>query len=190
MSVRSNYGLNKLTGLDETSLRGKPLGAAMTAFDYRRWAWTHLLDGGAIFDNLDYSFTVEYPRGAYRQWDKQPGGEMAAMRKQLRILKDFVEGLDFVRLQPDATLVKQGVPEGGAVHALAKSGEEYAIYLYGGKQATLMLNVPAGRYRAEWVNTLDGNVDKSEKVTHGGGDLALGSPKYKEDVALRVEVER
>ena len=89
VSVRSNYGLNKLTGLDETSPRGKPLGAATTAFDYRQWAWTHLLDGGAIYNNLDYSFTVEHPRGAYRQWDERPEGEMAAMRKQLRILKDY-----------------------------------------------------------------------------------------------------
>ena len=55
------------------------------------------------------------------------------------------------------------------------------------KQAALALNLPAGRYRAEWVNTLDGHVDKSEKVTHGGGDLTLGSPEYKEDVALRVK---
>jgi len=69
-----------------------------------------------------------------------------------------------------------------------KSGEAYAIYLHGGKQASLMLDVPAGRYRAEWVNTLTGNVDKSEEVTHGGGALTLSSPDYTDDVALRVKV--
>ena len=111
---------------------------------------------------------------------------MAAMRKQLRILKDFIEGFSFIHLKPDATLVRGGVPKGGTVHVLARSGEQYAIYLHGGKEATLMLDVPVGRYRAEWVNTLNGNVDKSEQITHGGGTLRLGSPEYKDDVALRV----
>ena len=187
VSVGANYGLNKLTGLDETSPLGKPLGAAMTPFGYRRWGWTLLLDGGAIYNNLDYSFTVEHPAGAHQQWDEQPGGQMAAMRQQLRILKDFVEGFDFIHLKPDATLVKGGVPAGGAVHVLAQSGEAYALYLHGGKQATLMLAVPAGRYRAEWVNPLDANVDKSEDVKHEGGVLALSSPEYQEDVALRLK---
>ena len=185
VSVRSNHELNKLTGLNETSPRGKPLGASTTAFDYRRWGWTLLMDGGAIYNNLDYSFTVQHPKGAYKQWDEQPAGIMATMRKQLRILKDFMEGFDFVRMKPDAAVVKGGVPAGGAAFVLANSGEAYAVYLYGGKQATLMLDVPAGRYRAEWVNTLSGNVDKSEEVTHGGA-LTLRSPEYKEDVALRV----
>ena len=143
------------------------------------------MDGGAIYNNLDYSFTVQHPKGAYKQWDEQPAGIMATMRKQLRILKDFMEGFDFVRMKPDAAVVKGGVPAGGAAFVLANSGEAYAVYLYGGKQATLMLDVPAGRYRAEWVNTLSGNVDKSEEVTHGGA-LTLRSPEYKEDVALRV----
>lgn len=172
VSVRSHYGLNKLAGLDETSPFGKPLGAATTAFDYRRWGWTHLLDGGAIYDNLDYSFTVEHPDGAYQQWEEQPGGHMAAMRKQLRILKDFIDGFDFIRMKPDTAVVHGGVPAGGAAYVLAKSGEAYAIYLHGGQQATLMLAVPAGRYRAEWINTLNGNVDKFEEVTHRGGALA------------------
>jgi hypothetical protein len=187
VSVSKNYGLNKLTGLDETSPTGNPLGAATTAFDYRRWGWTHLLDGGAIYNNPDYSFTVEHSRGAYQPWDKRPGGEMAAMRKQLRILKNFIEGFNFVGMKPDATLVKGGVPDGGAVHVLAKVGEEYALYLHGGTKAVLSLDLPAGRYRAEWVNTLHGTVDKVEDVTHSGGLLALSSPEYKDDVALRVK---
>ncbi len=187
VSVSRNDGLNKLTGLDETSPRGKPLGAETTAFDYRRWGWTHLLDGGAIYNNLDYSFTVEQPRGAYQPWDKRPGGEMADMRKQLQILKNFIEGFNFVGMKPAASLVRGGVPDGGAVHVLAKAGEEYALYLHGGTNAVLRLDLPVGRYRAEWVSTLHGTVEKAEALTHGGGVLTLSSPEYKEDVALRVK---
>ena len=187
--VGANYGLNKVIAQDETCPTGKT-----TTFDYRRWAWPFLLAGGAIYDNLDYSFTVAQPKGEYKYWRWEPGetradhldGVSAITRKQLRILKDFMEGFDFIHMKPDTAVVKGGVPAGGAAYVLARSGEAYAIYLHGGQQATLMLDVPAGRYRAEWVNTLNGKVDKAEEVTHGGGVVRLDSPEYKEDVALRV----
>ena len=182
-SVRENYGLKKLSGLDETSPKGKPRGTMQTAFDYRRWGWTHLLDGGAIYNNLDYSFTVDDPRGR-KSWGQD--AKMDKVRKQLRILKDFVESFNFVHMKPDATHVSwAGNVE--AVHVLAKSGEAYAIYLHGGTRARLTLDLPASRYRAEWVNTLSGNVDKAEDITHGGGAMTLASPAYKDDVALRLK---
>ncbi|MCX6926820.1 MAG: hypothetical protein NT154_26990, partial [Verrucomicrobia bacterium] len=134
VSVRSNYGLNRLTGLDETSPLGKPLGAATTAFDYRRWGWTHLLDGGAIYDNLDYSFTVEHPKGADKQWGDQFGGTMAAMRKQLRVLKDFVEGFDFVGMKP--------CESGIALARSAADDEQSRILIQWNEQAWESLNFP------------------------------------------------
>jgi hypothetical protein len=50
----------------------------------------------------------------------------------------------------------------------------------------LVLDIPAGRYKAEWVNTLTGKVDKSEVFEHGGGDRNLISPPFPEDIPLRV----
>jgi hypothetical protein len=181
-SVKANYGLAKLSSLDETSPTGNPRGTAQTDFDYRRWGWTHLLDGGSIYNNLDYSFTVEDPRGR-KSWGQD--AKMAKVRKQLGILKNFVEGFDFVHMKPEA-IVQGGVPPGGAVHVLAKIDHVYAVYLYGGTQTNLTLELPAGLYRAEWVNTLTGKVDKADNITHRGGTLELASPKYKDDVALRV----
>jgi hypothetical protein len=181
-SVRDSYGLKKLSGLDETSPQ-----TLKRASDYRRWAWTHFLDGGAIYNNLDFSFTVENPRGGKPpQMTGYPNVDMAQVWKQLRILKDFIESFDFVGMKPE-NVVKQGVPTGGAVHVLSNQGVEYAIYLCGGKRATLTLDLPTGRYRAEWLNTLSGNVDKAEDISHGGGTVTLVGPEYKDDVALRVK---
>jgi hypothetical protein len=53
-------------------------------------------------------------------------------------------------------------------------------------QATLDLALPAGKYRAEWINTKTGAVDKKEEFEHGGGFKKLASPPYQEDIALRV----
>jgi len=50
----------------------------------------------------------------------------------------------------------------------------------------LGVDLPAGAYRAEWVNTLTGDVDKEERFRHGGGTRTLTSPAYAEDIALRL----
>ena len=54
-----------------------------------------------------------------------------------------------------------GVPEKATARALVKPGEAYAVYLHGGKQAKLILELPAGRYAVEWINTKSGQIDKS-----------------------------
>jgi hypothetical protein len=56
----------------------------------------------------------------------------------------------------------------------------------GGTQATLELALPAGKYRAEWINTKTGAVDKKEDFQHNGGTKKLSSPPYREDIALRI----
>lgn len=56
----------------------------------------------------------------------------------------------------------------------------------GGTQATLALDLPAGSYRAEWINTRTGACDRSERFDHRGGTRKLESPAYRDDVALRV----
>ena len=50
----------------------------------------------------------------------------------------------------------------------------------------LTLDLPAGRYRVEWADTRSGEVLRAEDRAHDGGRATLESPKYNEDVALRV----
>jgi hypothetical protein len=70
--------------------------------------------------------------------------------------------------------------------ALARAGKAYAVYVRGGTRAELLLDMPPGPYRAEWVNTQTGRVDKAEDFDHAGGDRKLASPDYRDDIALRV----
>jgi hypothetical protein len=48
------------------------------------------------------------------------------------------------------------------------------------------IELPAGDYRAEWLNVLDGKVASSERFNHAGGDKSLHAPNYELDVALRI----
>jgi Cellulase (glycosyl hydrolase family 5) len=119
-------------------------------------------------------------------WDFILAGGGHPLQAQLSILKKFIESFDFVHMHPDDPDIK-AVGNAARIYALAQPGKAYAVYVDGGSPGTTLLcNVPAGRYHAEWINTLTGVVDKTEDVSHAGGVLALASPSYSEDVALRL----
>jgi hypothetical protein len=179
-TVALNYGLNKILADDETGFRGT--GDAV----YRIEAWDFLIAGGAVYDNLDYSFTPDHEDGTAKVVDPTPGGGGPSLRAQLAFLKRFIEGFDFVRMRPDNGIITGGVPAGTSARALVEPGKAYAIYLHGGDRAALELEIPAGSYRAEWLNPRTGIVDKSQDVDHKGGRVTLESPRYGEDVALRI----
>ncbi|MBM3888948.1 MAG: hypothetical protein FJ388_07450 [Verrucomicrobia bacterium] len=184
VTVAMNYGLNKVIGDNETGFKGTG------DRHYRMEGWEFILAGGGLYNNLDYSFTVGHENGTFALPPKQPGGGTPALRRQLRVLRDFIHSFNFVRMKPDITFIKSGIPDGARVTALVEPGRQYATYLFGGTQATLTLDVPAGKYRTEWVNTRTGKIDKTRTVTHGGGSLMLASPSYAEDIALRVKRTR
>lgn len=54
------------------------------------------------------------------------------------------------------------------------------------KVTQLELNLPAGDYVAQWINTLTGRFEKPERVVHYGGPRVIVSPPYLEDVALEI----
>ena len=56
-------------------------------------------------------------------------------------------------------------------------------------KAELSLDLPKGKYKAEWVNTKTGAVDTAEDFDHDGGPRTLVSPAYEEDVALRIKAK-
>jgi hypothetical protein len=193
-TVAENYRLNKAIADDETGFRGKE------DRPYRTEGWDFLLAGGAVYSNLDYSYTARRPDGTF-EVTTSPGGGGPELRKQLAILKRFLEDFDFVAMRPDNAVLKGGRAtgplEGGrpgeakearvTARVLAEPGKAYAVYVRGGTQAELVLDLPAGPYRAEWVNTKTGRVDKSETFEHAGGERTLASPAYAEDIALRIK---
>lgn len=178
-AVKENDGLDRVIGDDETGFKGSE------DVTYRREGWEFIIAGGGVYSNLDYSFTTEHEDGT--AMPDAPGGSGANLRKQLGILKDFMDSFDFVRTKPDESIIRGGVPEGARAWVLADSGRAYAIYVSAGEQANLDLDLPAGNYTAEWLNTRTGNVDHREEFKHDEGSRRLESPSYTEDIALRIK---
>jgi hypothetical protein len=203
-TVAMNYGLNKAIGDDETGFRG------VSDDVYRMEGWDFIMAGGSLYNNLDYSFAAGYEDGTFQYPPTQPGGGSRALRRQLKILAAFISGFDFLRMVPDigatgttaaTTVITDGVPPGGSARALVERGRAMAIYLRRkrpaasakeeppppspGQAGPLRVDLSEGRWHAEWVDPLTGNVLGSADIT-GGGVRALPPPDYALDIALRL----
>jgi hypothetical protein len=191
-AVGLNYHLNKPIGDNETGFRGT------NDLHYRMEAWAFLMAGGALYNNLDYSFAVGHENGSFVYPDGQPGGGNSRFRQQLRTLKDFIQSLDFVRMKPTTNLVQGSLEEGTRAYALVKEGETYAIYISprtkDGKavlrpekaEVPLELKLPAGSYVVQWLNPVTGAVEKRETIRSSDPVMRLISPAFDEDMALSL----
>ncbi|HZZ72628.1 MAG TPA: cellulase family glycosylhydrolase [Pirellulales bacterium] len=177
--LAENVELKRPLADDETGFKGTG------DLPYRIEAWDFLIAGGVIFSHLDYSFTPQHPDGSYRP-QKSPGGGGAAFRDQMQILRQFVESFDFVKMKPDDQVIKGGIPNKGSARALVEPGAQYAIYVHGGSQTTLVLDLPAGDYQAYWLHPGSGKKTSIERLHHPGGPLSMKSPEYQDDLALAI----
>lgn len=190
--VEMNAHVRGVIGENETGFRGKD------DVLYRTEGWAFLLAGGGLYNNLDYSFTTKHPDGTFLDYTS-PGGGNPAFRRQVKALKDFVHSFDFVRMQPQRAVVT--APKDVLVDALVEPGKQYAVYVYvpipeakepvqaaprAAAPAEIGLDLPAGRYRAEWIDPKTGAVLAALDLDHSGGRRTLVSPPLREDLALAV----
>lgn len=188
-TLAMNYGLNKAIGDNETGFKGT------NNLPYRMEGWSFILAGGALYNNLDYSFVVGHEDGSFIYPSDQPGGGNVLCREQLQGLKHFMDQFDFIHMKPDKSVVKSGVPQEGRTYALAQDGKAYGIYIIldaAAKPAKspqvlhLQIGVPSGNYKVQWWNPVTGKPEKTEQAASRDGVMQMQSPETKEDIALAV----
>jgi hypothetical protein len=180
-AVAENEALNKVIGDDETGFNGTDDQA------YRTEAWDFILAGGGLFNHLDYSFVAGQEDGTFAYPKTQPGGGNPGFRKQMKVLREFMTGFDFIRMKPDHSVIQGGIPEGGTARVLVDPGKAIALYLQSGKTAAtaLRIGLPQGSWVAEWVNPLSGAISGKVEV-QGGAVCEIKVPAYEHDIALRI----
>lgn len=195
VAVAENYRLNKAIGCNETGFDGTADAI------YRIQGWAFLMAGGALYNNLDYSFTAGHEDGTFAVPDTQPGGGSPALRRQLGILKAFFERMPLPDMKPADDAVATA-PSGAVLHVLGAPGRYYAGYLHratinkdrkpryqvdpASKPSQFALSLPAGQYTVEWVDSRSGTVAARQRFRHSGGRHAFESPAYSEDMAFRL----
>ncbi|MGQ9634260.1 MAG: hypothetical protein ACUVXB_08420 [Bryobacteraceae bacterium] len=198
-AVALNWDLNRPIGCNETGFDGQ---ANST---YRVQGWDFILAGGALYNNLDDSFTVGHENGNFANPPDQPGGGSATLRRQLRILRDFMGSLDFVRMQPAPELLRGKSPAEARVRILAEPGKQYAVYVNyaqmrkqgrgnryfmdpSPRNVRLEIDLPPGDYLLQWWDPKTSQRSAPEPFQHNGGRRTFSSPRHSEDVAAKIWV--
>jgi hypothetical protein len=184
VTVPLNYHLNLPLGDNETGFRG------IQGDIYRIEAWRFILEGGALFNHLDYSFTTDNEDGTYVVQKGEPGGGSRELRHQFKLLAGFMNSMNFIRMKPvtDAT-VKPDVA-GTSVNGLTEEGKTWALYL--STKDTLKVttnievNLPSGSYDVKWLDTKTGTETSEQHNGHNGGLLQIKSPEYLRDIAVKI----
>jgi len=153
---------------------------------YRSQAWGFMLAGGALYNNLDYSFTVGKEDGTYAIDARTPGWGHPEYRKQLKIMKNFIESFDFIRMKPDNSILQVIKGNISDFQVLAETGKQYAIYFEKAKSASIELAISNGKFYAEWLNPISGVKTKTENLTSNNGKIAISCPDFDEDLVLKL----
>lgn len=176
-AVNWNRGLSRVIGCDETGCAGRDDAT------YRHQAWNFIFSGGALFNNLDYSFTVGHEDGQDLT-NQAPGGGGLALRRQLKVLSDFLYRLDLAKLHPDSTTLQMA--SGVVVYGLSEPGRQYAFYLSGRAPTFLQLNLPTGTYEVHWMAVETGRFLAPQALQVRNHCAELQSPVFKDGIALHV----
>lgn len=176
-AVWMNYGWNRPINFDESGFAG------MKTDTYLRQAWQFMMGGGAIFNNLDYSFFVGKEDGT--GINNAPGAGNKEFRKRLKFLRNFIESFDFVKMKPDFNTVYHA--PGVQVQSISEPGSQYAMILTGVKSKWIKLNLPKGKYNYEFVSPFSGKSLKKGFFKHRKNAIkVLNVPEFDQMVALKI----
>lgn len=177
-SIWENYGWNRAVGFDESGFYGNEDAT------YLRQAWQFMLSGGAIFNNLDYSFYVGTEDGSGT--NDAPGGGSRAFREGLVWLRDFIESFDFVRMRPDRNVVHHA--PGLEWQGISEEGRQYALVFsrgIGGKWVDL--NLPSGDFYCELYLPLGGTVVQKANLRVGEDEVTrVRLPRFEQMIAMKI----
>ena len=88
--------------------------------------------------------------------------------------------------RPAATPATLEAPSKEPAGASAPSSADPQAGVLPPRKANLVLDIPKGKYKADWINTKTGKVEKNQMFEHSGGTRTLNSPGYNDDIALRI----
>lgn len=191
--VAENWHLNKPIGENETGFRGQQ------DFLYRTEGWDFMLAGGALYNNLDYSFSASHPAGTLSGYSS-PGGGSLTLRQQLGVLKQLIDGLPLPHLAPQSSdLVKTS--QDLVASCLGRADEAYLLYVHRKipkklDQAALeqlhaphptvelSLGIPAGDYDVVRINPVSGERGQLPSLLVKEQRVKLTLPDFHMDAAL------
>ena len=184
VTVPMNYHLKCPVGDNETGFRG------IEGDIYRIEAWRFILAGGALFNHLDYSFTIDNEDGTYVLKKGQPGAGSRELRDQFSLLSGFMSKLNFVNMKPVTDEDVRTDINGASINGLVEDEKVWALYLSLKDtvkvSTTLEVNLTEGSYDIKWLDTKTGTETSESQNGHNGGWIQVRSPEYLHDLAILI----
>jgi hypothetical protein len=183
VSVRLNYDqTDRAFAFNETGLMPP------NSDEYRIQGWRYLMCGGALYNNLDFTFTTGHEDGTGTaefscEWYEGCGDP--GIKKEMSALAGFFSSIDFVHMHPAKDLLPVYFGDKD-IYVLANEGKQYAVYIVGGKNTWTQLSVPDGTYQVDWIDPATGNLITSSTGVSQKENLRLHGPDYKTDLAIRI----
>ena len=178
-AVAWNYHYNKVVGFDESGFAGS--GDRV----YRWQAWQFMLSGGGLFNNLDYSFYPGHEDGTGE--NNAPGGGSQTLRKQLKILSDYLHSFDLTHLHPvqDAVVRAPGL----IPFVMTDDKGNFAVFArsVGTNQTILDLKTGAGTFHVQAINTITGDATDKKQLKAQDGILQIELFIPENELALKIE---
>jgi hypothetical protein len=177
-AVWLNYGWNRPINFDESGFAGSD------DLTYLRQAWQFMLAGGAIFNNLDYSFYVGKEDGTGE--NSAPGGGSSNLREGLKRLFDFLNAFNFIKMHPDFTVVNHS--PGLEWQAISEPGKQYAIVFNGKPGKWIKMDLPRGKYNYECFSPVTGlPLKKGYFTMEKKGLKEFGLPQFNELMVMKIK---
>lgn len=182
-SLALNYHLPVAITFNETGL--------MHAISpqYRMQGWKYMLSGGALYNNLDFTFQVGTEDGTGSteySCDWYNGSTFPQVRMSIRAIKNFMESIDFINMRP---LSAKDMVECHGDEKFTIFGKEnfYVIYLQGSYRTRAYLKLKDGNYKFTYINPIDGNVIMKNNHIVKEGKMNFLTPEYQEDILIKIE---
>lgn len=175
--VMQNYHWNKPICINESGFSGSK------ADPYRKQAWRFLLSGGAMYNNLDYSFTVGKEDGTDTT-NIAPGHGSPAFRRQLQILHKFLYGFDLIKLRPDNQSIIASY--GADTYCLSDKSTQWAIYSESYQVMSLLISLPKGKYKVSWIDVITGKEISNQVVESKKQAIKISPNKKIEELAIKI----
>ncbi|MEJ1237994.1 hypothetical protein WBG78_07695 [Chryseolinea sp. T2] len=178
-AVTENYSLSKPISFDET-------GDGCNAPDRRIEAWAFMLAGGAVYSNLDWSFSNDDVTGLGRN----PSGKRESgqeVRSQLNVLLKTLNSFDFVKSSPVTSKIK--LKDGVLAYGIGVTAKDYLIYCV--KQHVvpfekLEVELPPGQYKVKIIDPIDGKEISSQSITQQADGIVVPLPEFADDILVRI----
>jgi hypothetical protein len=165
--------------------------------------WEQIVGGAAGHITLNADFTRSNPAAEPPCQFNDGDLTWTMLNPQKKLLKDFMYSFDFTKMIRNTAFIVTGDAK---AHGISGNGQ-YALYIHHSSlpkkdwvsgynvnvgnynEVVTLNNIPAGKYKAEWISPETGGRLKNQAINQTDiGNLALTSPDYSIDIAFRMEL--